>query len=116
MQNAISQRDKIIARLMQQAEDKAQAKNNPWGSSSHAKKDHGRGQRISFPGHQFQTTIPKRNPPPVGQQKTKHTPKQPPETLVKRNPMQMVMRDAPPDFKYTKVRKLLGHYTLRSNS
>ncbi|MBW0522109.1 hypothetical protein O181_061824 [Austropuccinia psidii MF-1] len=102
MQNAISQRDEIIARLMQQAEDEAEAKNNPWGSSSHAKKDKGKGRRISPPGHRFQTTIPKRNPTPMGQQKTKHTPKQPPATLVKRNPMQMVMRDAPPDFKYTK--------------
>ncbi|MBW0477253.1 hypothetical protein O181_016968 [Austropuccinia psidii MF-1] len=32
----------------------------------------------------------------------KNTPRQPPETLVECNPMQMVMQDAPPDFKCTK--------------
>ncbi|MBW0502692.1 hypothetical protein O181_042407 [Austropuccinia psidii MF-1] len=104
---------------MQQAEDKAdngaEAKNHPWGSRNHSKNNEGKGKRFSPPGHQFQTTIPKSNLKPVAQQKTKHTPKKPPETLVKGNPMQMVMQDAPPDFKYTKAIELLGNYTLSSN-
>ncbi|MBW0540371.1 hypothetical protein O181_080086 [Austropuccinia psidii MF-1] len=49
MKNTISQHDEVIARLMQQAEDEAAAKNNPLASESNNKtKDKGKGCRKSF--------------------------------------------------------------------
>ncbi|MBW0495841.1 hypothetical protein O181_035556 [Austropuccinia psidii MF-1] len=48
MKNTISQRDEVIARLMQQAEDEAAAQNNPSALESNKKKDKGKGRRKGF--------------------------------------------------------------------
>ncbi|MBW0566124.1 hypothetical protein O181_105839 [Austropuccinia psidii MF-1] len=100
MPNAISQRDEIIAALMQQAEDA----NNPWDDRNNKRKDKGKGRRISF-----QDTIP--SPPLPSSSKSKpvvKTQKSPAPipnltSTIRHNPIQMLMRDAPPDFKYTKI-------------
>ncbi|MBW0553987.1 hypothetical protein O181_093702 [Austropuccinia psidii MF-1] len=67
MKNVISERDEVIAALMQQAEDEDEAEHNPWESNDPQTKGKGKGQSTPF-----QNWL-------------------------------MLMKDAPPDFKYTKV-------------
>ncbi|MBW0535866.1 hypothetical protein O181_075581 [Austropuccinia psidii MF-1] len=47
MQNAMLERDELIAQLLQEAEDEEQAKENPWGSNNH-KTDKGKGRLHQF--------------------------------------------------------------------
>ncbi|MBW0547017.1 hypothetical protein O181_086732 [Austropuccinia psidii MF-1] len=74
MQNAISQRDEIIAALMQQAEDA----NNPWDNRNNERND--------------KVVKTQKSPAPIPNL----------TSTIRRNLIQMLMRDAPPDFKYTK--------------
>ncbi|MBW0537868.1 hypothetical protein O181_077583 [Austropuccinia psidii MF-1] len=101
MTNTSSQRDGVIARFMQQAESKVSDGNNPFWSNNQ-KKEKGKGHRISF-----QDQVPKSSNPSSSGRSMKPTTnprasQTRPVSPVKQNLIQMLMCDAPPDFKYTK--------------
>ncbi|MBW0462098.1 hypothetical protein O181_001813 [Austropuccinia psidii MF-1] len=99
MRKAISQRDEVIAKLMQQAEDEAAAVIIP-SVNNNTKKDKGKGHLMSSEDQLRQRTTPISNRPPASQKRINYTVNN--KVSVKRNPIQMLMREAPPDFKYTK--------------
>ncbi|MBW0482699.1 hypothetical protein O181_022414, partial [Austropuccinia psidii MF-1] len=101
MQNAMLEHDELIAQLLQEAEAEEKAKENPWGRNNH-KTDKGKGHHISFE-YQVRNT-PKASSGTRKSQQTRSTqcPQARPALSVRHNPIQMLMQDAPPDFKYTK--------------
>ncbi|MBW0504839.1 hypothetical protein O181_044554 [Austropuccinia psidii MF-1] len=86
MQNAMLECDELIAQLLQEAEGKEQAKENPWGSNNH-KTDKGKGLRISFE-YQVHNT-PKASSGTRKSQQTRSTqhPQARPALSVRRNPI-----------------------------
>ncbi|MBW0567957.1 hypothetical protein O181_107672 [Austropuccinia psidii MF-1] len=101
MKNAISQRDEVIAQLMQQAEKEAGDKNNRM-ESDRQKKDKGKGCFKSSQNQLPQSENPSGSSKPSKLTTTAHPLHSRPASSIKRHPIQMLMRDAPPDFKYTK--------------
>ncbi|MBW0537052.1 hypothetical protein O181_076767 [Austropuccinia psidii MF-1] len=104
MKNEISQCDEVIARLMQQAGNKAGDKNNNMESDCQ-EKDKGKG---CFKSSQNQ--LPKSANPSGSSRRgkpttTAHPLHRRPASSIKHNPIQILMQDAPPNFKYTKLRK-----------
>ncbi|MBW0472086.1 hypothetical protein O181_011801 [Austropuccinia psidii MF-1] len=96
MKNTISQCDEVIARLMQQPEDEAAAKNNPLALESNNKtKDKGKGSCKSFqnqlPVAQSSNIGSSRKP--TGQTPNPHLPQSRASLSVRRDPIQMLMRD-----------------------
>ncbi|MBW0466257.1 hypothetical protein O181_005972 [Austropuccinia psidii MF-1] len=101
IQKAILEHDKLIAQLLQQAEAKEPAEENCWGSNSQ-KTDKRKGRSISFEDQVRNT--PKASSHTKKPKQTRSTPctQVRPASSVRHNPIQMLMQDAPPDFKYTK--------------
>ncbi|MBW0478136.1 hypothetical protein O181_017851 [Austropuccinia psidii MF-1] len=106
IQKAILERDKLIAQLLQQAEAKEPAKENPWGSNSQ-KTDKRKGHRIIFEDQVCNTPKAHSHTKKSKQTRSTQRPQVRPASSVRRNPIQMLMQDAPPDFKYTKVQSVL---------
>ncbi|MBW0558430.1 hypothetical protein O181_098145, partial [Austropuccinia psidii MF-1] len=99
MKNALSQRDQLFAQLMQQAEDEDEEQNNPWGSSNNK----GEGCSIPLQDNTANCSLPSRSRvEPFEKKRRTKTPTPHHTQSVKHNPIQILMRDAPPDFKYTK--------------
>ncbi|MBW0541433.1 hypothetical protein O181_081148 [Austropuccinia psidii MF-1] len=97
MKNALSQRDQLIAQLMQQAEDEEQ--NNPWGSSNNK----GKGRSIPLQDNTANCSLPSSSrAKPLEKTRRTQTPTPHHTQSVKCNLIQMLMQDAPSDFKYTK--------------
>ncbi|MBW0507384.1 hypothetical protein O181_047099 [Austropuccinia psidii MF-1] len=94
MKNTIYQRDEVIARLMQQEEDEAEAKNNPLALESNNKtKDKGKGCRNIFQNQLpvAQTSNIGSSRKPTGQTPNPHLPKSRSALSVRRNPIKMLM-------------------------
>ncbi|MBW0478220.1 hypothetical protein O181_017935 [Austropuccinia psidii MF-1] len=112
MTNTFPQSDGVTTRFIQQAESKVAAGNNPsW--SNNQKKEKGKGCRI-----RFQDQVPKSSNPSSSRRSMKPTnnPRASQTravSQVKRTLIQMLIRDAPPDFKYTTVSNLSGHFNFK---
>ncbi|MBW0553494.1 hypothetical protein O181_093209, partial [Austropuccinia psidii MF-1] len=99
MKNALSQCDQLVAQLMQKAEDEDEEQNNPCGS----RKNKGKGRSIPLQDNMANCSLPSSSrEKPLEKTRRTQTPTPHHTQSVKRNPIQMLMRDAPPDFKYTK--------------
>ncbi|MBW0483341.1 hypothetical protein O181_023056 [Austropuccinia psidii MF-1] len=112
MTNTFSQSDGVIARFIQQAESKVATGNNPFRSNNQ-NKEKGKGCSISF-----QDQVPKSSNPSSSGRSMKLTTnprasQTRPVSPVKWNPIQMLMHDAPPDFKYTKVSNSSGNFHFK---
>ncbi|MBW0529205.1 hypothetical protein O181_068920 [Austropuccinia psidii MF-1] len=103
MKNVISKRDEVIAALMQQEEDEDEAKNNPWESNETQTKGKGKGQSTPFQNQLPQGPLPRSNTPKTTlKPKRNYTPNPKSTISVKRSPVQILIKDAPPELKYTK--------------
>ncbi|MBW0543603.1 hypothetical protein O181_083318 [Austropuccinia psidii MF-1] len=89
VRRAISQRDEVIAKLMQQAEDEAAAVIIPLVNNN-TKKDKGKGHLMSSEDRLHQRTTPISNRPPASQKRINYTVNKK-EVSVKHNPIQMLM-------------------------
>ncbi|MBW0473679.1 hypothetical protein O181_013394 [Austropuccinia psidii MF-1] len=104
MKNVISERDEVIAALMGKAEDEDKAKNNPWKSNDPQTKGKGKGQSTPFQNQSPQGPLPRSNTHKTTlKPKRNYTPSPKSTMSVTRSPVQMLMKDAPPDFKYKKA-------------
>ncbi|MBW0538120.1 hypothetical protein O181_077835 [Austropuccinia psidii MF-1] len=111
MKNALSQRDQLIAQLMQQAEDEDEEQNNPWGSSNNK----GKGHSIPLQDNTANCSLPSSSrAKPLEKTRRTQTPTPYHTQSVKRNPIQMLMQDAPPRLQVYKA--LVGDAYTRSNT
>ncbi|MBW0480009.1 hypothetical protein O181_019724 [Austropuccinia psidii MF-1] len=99
MNHEVSKHDEVIDALMQQAEDKDEAKHNPWESNDPQTK----GQSTHFQNWLPQGPLPRSNTPKTTfKPKRSYTPNPKSTISVNFSPVQMLMKDSPRDFKYTK--------------
>ncbi|MBW0489003.1 hypothetical protein O181_028718 [Austropuccinia psidii MF-1] len=116
IQNVISQSGKSFARFFQQEEINDQAEENPWGSKNH-NTDKGKGRHVSFEDQVPNYPKASSSRAQTTQTRRSQHPQARPSSSVRCNPIQMLMQDAPPDFKYTKealyvhIKRLWGMLT-----